>query len=68
MCVESMSFALTASTYIALNDLEILQHVSTVSTYIACDSMAGKPSISAVQNFFRIENRLNVKKVMGRNA
>ena len=32
MYVESMSFASTASTYIALNGLEILQ---TVSTYIA---------------------------------
>ena len=29
-------------------------------------SMVGKPLFSAFQNFFRIENPLNIKKVMGR--
>ena len=29
--------------------------------------MAEKPSVSAFQNFLWIENRLNIKKVMGRN-
>ena len=29
--------------------------------------MVGKPWFSAFQNFFRIENPLNIKKVMGRN-
>ena len=29
--------------------------------------MVGKPWLSAFQNFFRIENPLNIKKVMGRN-
>ena len=30
--------------------------------------MVEKPSVSAFQNFFRIENQLNNKKVMGRNG
>ena len=30
--------------------------------------MVEKPSVSAFQNFLRIENRLNIKKVMGRNV
>ena len=55
MCVESKSFALTASTYIALNALEILQLVLTASTYIAFDVMAGKSSVSAFQNFFELK-------------
>ena len=32
------------------------------------DGMVEKPSLSAFQNFLRIENRLNIKKVMGRNV
>ena len=32
------------------------------------DGMFEKPSVSAFQNFLRIENRLNIKKVMGRNV
>ena len=42
--------------------------VSTVLTYIVFDGMVEKPSVSAFQNFLRIENRLNIKKVMGRNV
>ena len=42
--------------------------VSTVSTYIVFDGMVEKPSVSAFQNFLRIENQLNIKKVMGRNV
>ena len=42
--------------------------VLTVSTYIVFDGMVEKPSVSAFQNFLRIENRLNIKKVMGRNV
>ena len=34
--------------------------VSTVSTYIVFDGMVEKPSVSACQNFFRIENQLNI--------
>ena len=30
--------------------------------------MVEKPSVSAFQNFFQIENGLNIKKVMGRNV
>ena len=32
------------------------------------DGMVEKPSVSAFQNFLRIENWLNIKKVMGRNV
>ena len=30
--------------------------------------MAGKPYVSAFQNFFRIENPLNIKEVMSKNV
>ena len=30
--------------------------------------MVEKPSVLAFQNFLRIENQLNIKKVMGRNV
>ena len=40
--------------------------VSTVSTYIVFDGMVEKPTVSAFQNFLRIENRLNIKKVIGK--
>ena len=42
--------------------------MSTVSTYIVFDGMVEKPLVSAFQNFLRIENPLNIKKVMGRNV
>ena len=41
--------------------------VLTVSTY-KNDGMVEKPLVSAFQNFLWIENRLNIKKVMGRNV
>ena len=41
--------------------------VSTVSTIYSIDGMVEKPLVSAFQNFLRIENRLNIKKVMGKN-
>ena len=41
--------------------------VSTVSTYIVFYGIVEKPSVSAFQIFLRIENQLNIKKVMGRN-
>ena len=31
------------------------------------DGMVGKPCISAFQNFFRIENPMNIKEVMSTN-
>ena len=42
--------------------------VLTVSTYIVFVGMVEKPSVSAFQNFLWVENRLNIKKVMGRNV
>ena len=39
-----------------------------MSTYIVFDGMAGKSEFSVFQNFFQIENQLNIKKVMGRNV
>ena len=42
--------------------------VLTVSTYIVFDGMVEKPTVSAFQNFLQIENRLNIKKVIGRNV
>ena len=46
-------------------DFWSLQHAST---YIALDGMVGKISVSAFQNFFWIENQLNIKKVMSKNV
>ena len=64
-CVENVS---TASTYILLNALEILMpSVNSVDIY-SIDGMVEKPSVSAFQNFLQIENRLNIKKVIGRNV
>ena len=42
--------------------------MSTVLIYIEFDGMVEKHSVSAFQNFFWIENQLNIKKVMGRNV
>ena len=42
--------------------------VFTVLTYIVFYGMVEKPTVSAFQNFLRIENRLNIKKVIGRNV
>ena len=42
--------------------------VSTVLTYIVFDGIVEKPSVLAFQNSLRIENQLNIKKVMGRNV
>ena len=41
--------------------------VLTVSTY-SIGGMVEKPLVSAFQNLLWIENRLNIKKVMGRNV
>ena len=32
------------------------------------DDMVGKPQVSAFQKILRIENRLNIKKVMSKNV
>ena len=62
-----VSIVSTVSTLPVHYCIEILRLVSTVSTYIGFDGMVEKPWFSAFQNFFRIENPLNIKKVMGRN-
>ena len=41
--------------------------IDSINIY-SIDGMVEKPSVSAFQNFFRIENQLNIKKVMGRNV
>ena len=63
-----MSFVSTVLTYIALNALEILMpNVDSVNIY-SIWWYGWKPWVSAFQNFFQIENPLNIKKVMGRNV
>ena len=47
------------------DNLQLLRHAST---YIGSDGMVGKPSVSAFQNFFRIENLLSIKEVMSQNV
>ena len=42
--------------------------MSTVLTCIVFDGMVKKPSVPGFQNFLWIKNRLNIKKVMGRNV
>ena len=50
-----------------MNALEILMSsIDSINIY-SIDGMVEKPIVSAFQNFLRIENRLNIKKVMGRN-
>ena len=44
-----------------------LSCINSINIY-SIDGMVAKPSVPAFQNFFRIENRLNIKKVMGRNV
>ena len=55
------------STYIALNALEILMSSINSTNIYSTDVMVKKPSVSAFQNSLRIQNQLNIKKVMGRN-
>ena len=68
-CVENVS---TASTYIALNALEILMSsvdsINIYSTWLYVVCMVEKFSVSAFQNFLLIENQLNIKKVVVRNV
>ena len=54
-----------SSTYIALQPLGVFD---LSSTYIEFDGMVGKLSVSAFQNFFRIENPLSIKEVMSQNV
>ena len=43
-----------------------MSSIDSINIY-SNDGMVEKPSVSAFQNFLEIENRLNIKKVMGRN-
>ena len=45
-----------------------LQHFQHASTYIVFDGMVGKPEVSAFQNFFWIENQVNIKNVMSKDV
>ena len=45
-----------------------LRHLRHASRYIEFDGMVGKLSVSAFQNFFRIENPLSIKEVMSQNV
>ena len=46
-----------------------LSCIDSINIYsIDESSMVEKPSVSAFQNFFQIENWLNIQKVMGRNV
>ena len=45
-----------------------LWHLWHALTYIGFDGMVGKVSVSAFQNFFRIENPLSIKEVMSQNV
>ena len=44
---------------------QILRHALI---YTVFDGMVEKPSVSAFQNFFRIENPLSIKEVMSQNV
>ena len=56
------------STYIVLNAFEILvPSVNSIDIY-SINGIVEKPSVTAFQNFLRIENWLNIKKVIGRNV
>ena len=45
-----------------------LRHLRHALTYIGSDGMVGKLTVSAFQNFFRIENPLIIKEVMSQNV
>ena len=60
-------FVSTVSTYIALNELEILC-LYQQSQHACIFGMVGKPWFPVFQNFFWIENPLNINKVMDRNV
>ena len=45
-----------------------LRHLRHPLIYTVFDGMVEKPSVSAFQNFFRIENPLSIKEVMSQNV
>ena len=53
-----------------IDSIECIRDPCPVSKSIdiySINGMVEKPSVSAFQNFLRIENWLNIKKVMGKN-
>ena len=47
---------------------DYLRHLRHAVIYTVFDGMVEKPSVSAFQNFFRIENPLSIKEVMSQNV
>ena len=47
---------------------DYLRHLRHALIYTVFDGMVGKLSVSAFQNFFRIENPLIIKEVMSQNV
>ena len=50
----------------SIDCIRSLSYINSIDIY-GIDGMVEKSSVSAFQNFLRIENRLNIKKIMGRN-
>ena len=67
MCVYALFPSLTSLTYIVLQPLGVFDLSLTSLTCFNIHSMVEKPYVSAFQNFFRIENPLNIKEVMSKN-
>ena len=53
-----------------IHSIECIRSLSCIDSIdiYSIDGMVEKPLVSAFQNFLRIENWLNIKKVMGRNV
>ena len=63
-----MHVLLTPLTCIGIAALSYFELLLAPSTYIVFNGMFGKPRVSAFQNFSRIENWLNIKKVMSKDT
>ena len=53
-----------------IDSIECMRSLSCIDSIdiYHINGMVEKPSVSAFQNFLRIENWLNIKKVMGRDV
>ena len=53
-----------------IDSIECIRSLSCINSIniYSIDGMVEKPSVSVFQNFLHVENRLNIKKVMGRNV
>ena len=58
----------TPLTCIGIITLSYFELLSTPPTYIVFAGIIGKPYVSAFQNFLRIENLLNIKKVISKDV